>query len=253
MPDEHGPLRHGGRAGRRSRLRARPRPRVRRRSGARQRWSRPPRRLLHGLARDPGAARDRLRDPLRLRDVRAEDRRRAPGRAARQLASARQRLGAPAPRGRADGALRRARDLPPRSGRPAQGRVGRHPRGDRRALRLVHRRPPERDRQHPAALVGARDPRLRSPVLQRGGLPARGAGEDRHREHLEGPLSERPHRRGEGAAPQAAVLLRRLLDRGHHPALQAAQGARPARLRAAVRKVRGPAQRHPPRRSRSPS
>ena len=47
--------------------------------GPRQRRPRAPRGLLHGLAGDAGAARDRLRHPLRLRHVRAEDR----GRAAR--------------------------------------------------------------------------------------------------------------------------------------------------------------------------
>ena len=79
-------------------------------------------------------------------------------------------------------------------------------------------------------------------LLQRGRLPPRGRGEDRLREHLEGPLPERPHRGGQGAAPQAAVLLRRLLGRRHRAPLQAAPPHLPA-----VPQARGhPAERHPP-------
>ena len=88
LPDEHGPLRRGGGAGGRPRLRARPDPGVRGRSGPRQRRPRAAGGLLHGLAGDAGDARHRLRHSLRLRHVRAEDRRRPPGRAARQLAAA---------------------------------------------------------------------------------------------------------------------------------------------------------------------
>ena len=94
LPDEHGPLRRGRGGGGRLRPRARTGPRVRGRSGPRQRRPRAAGGLLHGLAGDARAAGHRLRHPLRLRHVRAEDRGRAPGRAARQLAAARQRLGA---------------------------------------------------------------------------------------------------------------------------------------------------------------
>ncbi len=242
VPDEHGPLRGGGGGGRRLRLRARACARVRGRSGPRQRRARAAGRLLHGLAGDAGAAGHRLRHSLRLRNVRAEDRRRPPGRAARQLAAARQHLGAAAPRGRADRPLRRRGRLLPGQGRPHPRQLGEYARGDRPALRFVHRRPPDRHGEHAAALGGARDARLRPAVLQRGRLPARGRGEDRYREHLQGALSQRSERGGQGAAPQAAVLLRRLLDRRHRPALQDA----PHHVRRLPREVRDPAERHPP-------
>ena len=45
-----------------------------------------------------------------------------------------------------------------------------------------------------------------------------GGGQGRLREHLEGPLPERPHGDGQGAAAPAAVLLRRLLDPRHRRA-----------------------------------
>ena len=112
----------------------------------------------------------------------------------------------------------------------------------RRALRLVHRRPQDRHREHAAPVGGARHARLRPAALQRRRLPARGRGEDRLREHLQGALPERPDRRGQGAAAQAAVLLRRLLDRRHRAPLQAA----PPRLRPVPQARRHPAQRHAP-------
>ena len=242
LSHEHEPLRRGGGGGGRLRPRARAGPRVRGGSGPRQRRPRAAGGLLHGLAGDAGAAGHRLRHSLRLRDVRAEDRRRAPGRAARQLAAARQHLGAAAPRGGADRPLRRRGRLLSGPRRPHARQLGQHARRHRAALRLVHRRPPDRHREHAAALGGARHARLRPAVLQRRGLPPRRRGEDRHREHLQGPLPQRPERGGQGAAAQAAVLLRRLLDRRHRPPLQAeARDVR--RLR---RQVRHPAQRHPP-------
>ena len=197
-------------------------PRAGGRPRARQRRPRAARRVLHGLAGDAGAARGRLRHPLRLRHVRAGHRGRAPGRAARQLAAARQPVGAAAARGRAESALLRPRRDAPRRRRALDRRLGRHAHGDRPAPRLVHRRPPHRHGEHAAPLGGARDARLRPAVLQRGRLPSRGRGEDRHREHLQGPLPQRPERGRQGAAPEAAVLLRRLLDRRHRAALQAA-------------------------------
>ena len=100
-------------------------------------------------------------------------------------------------------------------------RLGRRAHGDRPPLRLVHRRARHRHREHAAAMGGARHARLRSPVLQRGRLPPRGRREDRHREYLEGPLPQRPERRGQGASAQATILLRELLDRGHRPQVQA--------------------------------
>ena len=86
--------------------------------------------------------------------------------------------------------------------------------------------PPHRHREHAAAVGGARDARLRPAVLQRGRLPPRRRGEDRHREHLQGPLPQRPERGGQGAAPQAAVLLRRLLDRRHRASVTSARTRR---------------------------
>ena len=212
-------------AGRRARLRPRtgPRPGGRPRPG--QRRPGPAGRLLHGLAGHAGAARGRLRHPLRLRHLRAAHRGRPPGRAARQLAAERQPLGAAAPGGRADRAPGRPHRDPPRPRRPAARRLGAGAHHPGRALRLVHRRPQDRHREHAAAVGGARHPRLRPAVLQRGRLPARGRGEDRLREHLQGPLPERPDRGGQGAAPQAAVLLRRLLGRGHRAPVQEAPTA----------------------------
>ena len=213
-------------AGGRLRLRSRRDPRVRGRSRAGQRRPRPARRLLHGLAGDAAAARDRLRHPLRLRHVRAAHRRRPPGRAARQLAAAGQRRGScratrtrrPCASAGASSSSTIATGACAPTGSTPSAVIG-------AALRLVHRRPPHRHGEHAAAVGGARHARLRPAVLQRGRLPPRGRGEDRHREHLQGPLPERPERRGQGAAPQAAVLLRRLLDRRHRPAVQAAAHA----------------------------
>ena len=242
VPDEPGSVRDRRGARRRARLRAGRDPRAGGRSRAGQRRPGAARRVLHGLAGDAGAARGRLRHPLRLRDVRAGHRGRAPDRAARQLAAARQPLGAAPARGRAEGALLRPRRAAPRRHRAHDRRLGRHAHGDRPAPRLVHRRPPHRHGEHAAPVGGARDARLRPAVLQRGRLPARGRGEDRHGEHLQGPLPQRPERGRQGAAPQAAVLLRRLLDRRHRAALQAAA----RHLRRVPRQGRDPAQRHAP-------
>jgi starch phosphorylase len=69
-----------------------------------------------------------------------------------------------------------------------------------------------------------------------------GRGEDRLREHLEGPLPQRPDRGGQGAPAQAAVLLRGLLGGRHRAAVQ----AHPPRVRSAAQARGHPAERHPP-------
>ena len=100
-----------------SRLRSRRGARARGRSGAGQRRTGAPGRVLHGLAGDARAAGRRLRHPLRVRHLRAAHRRRPAGRAPRQLAAVRQPVGAAAPRARRRPcALRRARAM--RNGRP---------------------------------------------------------------------------------------------------------------------------------------
>ena len=76
---------------------------------------------------------------------------------------------------------------------------------------------PERHRQHAAALARARLRGVRSRRLQRRRLPRGGRGQELLREHLEGPLPERPHRHGQGAPAPAAVLLRLLLHPRHRP------------------------------------
>ena len=95
------------------------------------------------------------------------------------------------------------------------------------------------------------EPRVRPAELQRGRLRARGRGQDAQREHLQGPLPARRPVRGQGAAPQAAVLLR--LRHAAGRAAPVPEVRRRARLRRAARQGRDPAQRHPSRRSPSPS
>ena len=114
----------------------------------------------------------------------------------RQLAAVRQPVGDAAPRGRADVRFYGRVAVPPttqRAGMRASW-VDTQQR-DRPAVRLVHRRPRDRHGEHAAAVVGARHARLRPAALQRGRLPARGRREDRHREHLQGALPERPQPR----------------------------------------------------------
>ena len=77
-------------------------------------------------------------------------------------------------------------------------------------------------------------------------------------EHLRGPLPERQRRRGQGAAPEAGVLLRRRLrsrtsSGATRSATRCSTAARPRRVRPLRRQGRDPAQRHASRRSPSPS
>ena len=88
--------------------------------------------------------------------------------------------------------------------------------------------------------------RVRLPPLQRRRLREQRRREERVRGHQQGPLPERQLPRGQGAAPQAGVLLRRLQPRGHRPALPQDARGLPRLLQAG----RHPAQRHPPRHRR---
>ena len=69
----------------------------------------------------------------------------------------------------------------------------------------------ERPREHPAAVERAGDARVRPGDLQRRRLRAGGARADVRGEHLQGALPGGLDAAGQGAAPAAAVLLRRLL------------------------------------------
>ncbi len=106
-----------------------------------------------------------------------------------------------------------------RRGRLVVDWVGRSRRA-RPALRLVHRRPRDRHREHAPALVGPRVAGVRSQALQRGRLLARAVEEKVEIENISKVLyPERPHRRRQGAAAEAAVLLRGVLHRGHRRAV----------------------------------
>ena len=128
----------------------------------------------------------------------------------------------PRHRGRADGALRRNRRGAHSTPTGAFASTGGRPARSSGSLTILHRRSQDRHREHAAALGRARDARVRPQVLQRRKLPAGRRGEDRLGEHLQGPLPGRPHRGRKEPAPQAAVLLRRLFDRGHRPRLSPA-------------------------------
>ena len=124
-----GPAQQRPQPGRRGRLHARPwrssasglediaRAGVGRRPG--QRRPGPPRGLHPGLGGHPGAALLRLRHPLRVRHLPAEDPGRLPGRVPRQLAALRQPLGDPALRRHLPGAL-----LRPHRARHGRARAG---------------------------------------------------------------------------------------------------------------------------------
>ena len=72
--------------------------------------------------------------------------------------------------------------------RTSERALGRYQAGDRRALRLVHRRSRDRQREHAASVVRACFARFRPHPVQRGRLSARRRGESRRREHLQGAL-----------------------------------------------------------------
>ncbi len=198
------------------------RPARRRGSGprARQRRPRAARRVLPRLDGDARARGHRLRHPLRVRHLRAAHPRRLAGRARRRVAPRREPVGDAA--SGQDGPRQLLRACHRLDGRPrALPRpLGRRTDRARRAVRHADCRIRDQHRQHPAAVVGAGFARVRPRGVQRRRLPARGRGEGPQRDHLQGALSERRVPRGQGAAAQAAVLLRRLLDQRHHAALQ---------------------------------
>src|SRR5229473_2242613 len=112
----------------------------------------------------------------------------------------------------------------------------------RRSLRRTDRRLRASGRQHLAPLGGPGERGIRPSGLQRWRLRAFGGGEECVGSDLEGALPERQLSRREGVAPQAAILLRRLLDRGHRSTLS----QHPLRLPRFSRPGGDPAQRHAP-------
>ncbi|CAM5788234.1 hypothetical protein CPER28S_02183 [Cellulomonas persica] len=136
------------------------------RARARQRWPRTAGRVLHRLARDDERAVDRLRHPLRVRHLQADVRRRLAGREARRLAAPGLPVGVPAPRGRGQGRLRRARRAVPGRRRRREAALGP---GLVRAGRPVQLHGPglrRRPRQHAAPVERPRDARVRPGDLQ---------------------------------------------------------------------------------------
>ncbi len=182
------------------------------RARPRQRWPRSPGRLLHRLAGHHERAVHRLRHPLRVRHLPPDLRRRPPGRAAGHLAAAGRPVGVPAPGGsrpgRTSAATPRTTDDRRHRAHPLGAGLERHG----RPLQLHGPRLPERPGEHPAAVERAGHQGVRPGDLQlrrlRGGRPR----PDVRREHHQGALPRGLHAAGQGAAPAAAVLLRRLLD-----------------------------------------
>ena len=208
--------------------------------GARQRRSRPPRRVFHRLARDPAVLGDRIRPALRVRHLPPVDQGRVAGRAAGPLAAPSGPLGdhpsgtdLPCAARRLDCArgLRRAHRAEP----PVDAARRRVRPSGRRLWRAV--------RQHAAALGGRRAGvlrlrrvfqrrfRRRRDRQRRGGIPdAR-------------PLSGRLDRGGPDAAISAGVLPRQLLAAGRRRPLPA--GERDEVVRAS-RACRDSVERHAP-------
>ena len=197
--------------------------------------------VLHRLAGHHERAVHRLRHPLRVRHLPPDLRRRPAGRAARHLAGPGRPVGVPAPGGRRSRRLRRLhRDL-------RRQRHRAHPLGagmERAGHPVQLHGPglPERPGEHTAAVERAGHQGLRPGHLQRRGLRRGGPGPDLRREHHQGALPRGLHPAGQGAAPAAAVLLRRVLD-PRLPRPRPRSGLRPARP---ARADHLPAQRHPP-------
>ncbi len=151
-------------------------------------------------------------------------------------------VGVPAPRGRGPGRLRRLhRDLRRRGRRRAPAGCRR---GTCSACPTTTWSPATSNgRVNTLRLWSAQATKafdLRDLQLRR--LRRGSPGADLRREHLQGALPRGLHPAGQGAAPAAAVLLRRLLDPRLHRARPGAR-LRPAR---AARAHHLPAQRHPP-------
>ena len=218
-------------------------------AGARQRRPRPARRLLHGLAGDARDPRHRLRHPLRVRHLRPGDPRRLAGRDDRQVAAPRQPLGDPRPGDRLRGAARRPHRASAATSAAATACAG-CPSASCRASPTTRRSSATaRHRQHAAAVEGRGRP---SRSTSRPSTPATTTAPSTRRSSSENltkvlypndePLRGKRLRLEQQyffVSCSLQDMIRIHLQRG-----------RPLRAR---REVRGPAQRHPSRRSPSPS
>src|SRR5882724_3365637 len=148
------------------------------RTGARcrsgKRRPRPPCRLFSRLHGDDAATRDGIWAPLRVRNIRADDRKRLATRAAGQLASPPRSLGSRPPR-------RQSRDQAEPLVLCPRRHVGRHPRPaldvDRHSVRQTGGRVRWKDDQHAAPLVGGCRRLLRFPGVQPWRLNRRASGD----------------------------------------------------------------------------
>ncbi len=120
--------------------------------------------------------------------------------------------------------------------------MARHDRSARDGIRHADPRIRHEHREHAPAVVGKGDARVRLQRVQRRRLRAGGPDKERNRDDLEGALSERQQVLGQGASPEAGVLLCRGLAAGHHPPVQALARV----VRRVRRQDRDPAQRHTP-------
>ncbi len=193
----------------------------------------------------------RLRPLLPVRPLPAGDRQRLPEGAARPLAPRRDA------RGRSSGPRRRSSSRSTAASSTRLDRKGQYnPMWmDWKILVGVPHEMPVvgyggDDRERAAPLLGPRLRRVRHGDLQLGRLRPGGPGDDRVGDDLEGPLPVRQGAEGQGAAPAAGVLLRRLRPARHRPPLPA-RGAR--RIDRFSDEDRDPAQRHAPRARGAPS
>ena len=128
------------------------------------------------------------------------------------------------------GALLRPHPARDRRRRQLPRGLGGHPGRLGHGLRHARGRFPQRHGQHPAAVVRASSSR----EFDLGSLQCRrvhpgGPGQDQLREHLQGALPRRRPERRQGAAAQAAVLLRLGHPAGRGPPLQEAAPSWPGR------------------------
>ena len=158
------------------------------RAGARQRRPGSAGGVLRRLAGDHGRVVHRVRDPLRVRHLRPDLRRRATGRGARLVAGAGRAVGVPAPRARGPGRLRRPHRAVPRRVRTAPDPMGARVERAGRAVSLHGPWLPERCGQHAAAVERPGDEGVRPGHLQRRRLRRGRARADVRREHHQGPL-----------------------------------------------------------------
>ena len=129
------------------------------------------------------------------------------------------------------------------AGREDRLRLGGHADGHGHGLRHARARVPQQHGQQHAPLVREEHAGVRPGLLQPRRLREGGRGEGQVRDHLQGAVPERQRVRGQGAAPEAGVLLRGRDPAGHHPPLQEERRAGLQRL---PRPGGRPAQRHPP-------